>query len=282
MLSLAQKVAIRRHLGVPFAGTAEAGRLYGWRFTWYNEDLEFRMNNLQAPEEQLLTGVSLGSFRLGGMPTVDDVLTYHLNDGTNTYTATYTVQASDFDRPANPVNPSQAAPLYSIALNSANAINQVLQSLGYTTVGVEPADLFSPQYLPPYFAEVVILGPGSAVFTLTGSCVGTTAITIENPGTPCPVVGTFTSISTGTKSTVYGFIAICDYLAMGMTQQQLSLWLESGSAAGGGGAKFRQSELGARRALYLEYVAAMSRALGGEEYVKKFGGGRSGSAGAIA
>ena len=278
MLSLTQKVAIRRHLGVPFAGTAQNGRLMGWRFTWYNEDLEYRMNNLQAPEQQLLTGVSLGSFRIGGNPTVDDVLTFHLNDGQTTYNATYTVQPSDFTTPANQVNPSQSSPLYSIALNSSLAINAVLASLGYAAVGVMPADLFSPQYLPPYFAEVVILGPTSAVFTLTCSVAGTTNLTVENPGTPCPIVGTFTSVATGVKSTLYGIIAICDYLAMGMTQQQLGLWLSNATAAGGGGATFRADELRARRALYMEYTTQLSRMLGGEEYVKKFGVKSSGGA----
>jgi hypothetical protein len=275
VLTQTQKVAIRRHLGVPFAGTAQAGRLMGWRFTWYNEDLEYRMNNLQAPEQQLLTGVSLGSYRLGGMPSVGDVISYLLNDGV-TRSASYTVQPSDFAAPSNPVNPSESSPLYSIALNSALAENAVLAAFGYAAVGSMPADLFSPQYLAPYFAELLVLGSNANAFALSGSVVGTTNLTVSNPGTPCPIAATFTNAATGQQTTCYGIIAICDYLAMGMTQQQLGLWLNSASAAGGAGAQFRPDELRARRALYREYTDQLSRMLGGEEYVRKFGGRSNG------
>jgi hypothetical protein len=277
MLSQKQKIAIRRHLGVPTAGTAQAGRLYGWRFTFYNEDLEYRMNNLQAPEEVLLTGASIGSWKIQGNPTVGDVLTYNMEFENVVYTATYQVQDSDFSMPPNPVNPVDSSPLYLIALNSANAINEVIVPLGFSATGAMPADLFSPQYLPPYFAEVVIEAPGNDEFVLTSSVTGTTNLSVEDPGTQCPVVGTFLSIATGLQTTVYGYIAICDYLAMGMTQQNLSLWLEEAEVV------FQARELVQRRRLYQEYVAQMARFIGGDQYMRLFNntgvmGGVSGGA----
>jgi len=212
-----QKTAIRRHLGVPFAGTAQAGRLYGWRFTWYNEDLEYRMNNLQPAEEQLITGVSLGSFRIDGNPAVGNTITFTLDDGTNHIVVAYTVQTSDFAAPANPVNPSESSPLYSIAQNAVRALRASLASIGYQAVAIMPADLFSPTYTAPYFAEVVITGPGASIFTLLASQSGTTNLLASQQGVPSPVVATIAG------ALKYGFVSILDALSMGMTQADLSL-----------------------------------------------------------
>jgi len=272
MLTLVQKVAVRRHMGVPFAGTAGAGRLYGWRFTWYQEDLEFRMNNMQPPEEQLLTGVSLGSYRIAGAPRVDDVITFTVTDpvaGPQVFT--YQVKAADFALPANPVNPADASPLYSIAQNAALAANAALQSLGYAGIGVMPSDNFSPAFLSPYFAQLIIQGPSASLFTLAVSVSGSTNVIVDQPATTSPVTQTFTD-PTGTY-TKYGWIQICDYLAMGMGLASLSLWLTKADVA-----EFRHDEVRARRGLYREYCMQLEMALGGAEYVKKFGGGSSAGA----
>lgn len=271
MLTLKQKVAVRRHLGVPFAGTAQAGRLYGWRFTWYNEDLEYRMNNMQPPEEQMLTGVSLGSFRIDGRPTVGDVLTFNLNDGTNR-TANYTVQASDFTMPMNSLNPSMSSPLYSIALNSALAVNQQMASAGYAAVGVMPSDAMAPAFLPPYFAEVEILGPTTNTFTLTCSKTGTTNLLVSDAGSPCPVRTSLSDPVTATPTALYGYLAILDVLSMGMTQADLSLAYQTADVV-----TFRPDEVKARRALYKEYCIQMEMVLGGKDYVDKFSGGGGGA-----
>jgi hypothetical protein len=268
MLTQPQKVAIRRHLSVPFAGTAQAGRLYGWRFTFYSEDLEYRMNNMQPAEEQLITGNALAVWRMDGRPTVGDVLTFTVTDTVNgTMTATYTVQQSDFDKPADPVNPSDSSPLYSIALNASLAINNVMASKGYSAVGVMPADLASPQYMPPYFSEIDLSGPSSATFTIGVSRTGTTNTLIAQQATTCPVKATLSG------QTLYGYVAVIDSLAMGMAQSDLSLTYEKADVV-----QFRRDEIPARRALYAEYCTMLSRDLGGKEYVNKLSGGSGGGA----
>lgn len=268
MLTQPQKVAIRRHLSVPFAGTAQAGRLYGWRFVFYREDLEFRMNNLQPAEEQLITGNALGVWRMDGRPSAGDVLTFTVTDTANgTLTASYQVQQSDFEIPANQVNPSESSPLYSIALNAALAINQAMASKGYAAVGVMPADLFSPQYMPPYFSEIDITGPSSSTFTIGISRTGTTNVLIAQQSKACPVQATIAGVAR------YGYVDVIDALAMGMAQADLSLTYEKADVV-----NFRKDEVSARRRLYREYCTMLSRDLGGKEYVENFGGGSGGGA----
>lgn len=268
MLTQSQKVSLRRHLSVPFAGTAQAGRLYGWRFTFYSEDLEYRMNNMQPAEEQLITGNALAIWRMDGRPSVGDVLTFTVTDATNgTLTASYTVQQSEFAAPANPVNPSDSSPLYAIALNASLAINAAMASKGYAAVGVMPADLASPQYMPPYFSEIDITGPSSTPFTIAVSRTGTTNVLIAQQGKVCPVQASVAGV------TRYGYVDLIDALAMGMTQADLSLTYQKADVV-----NFRQDEISARRRLYKEYCTMLSRDLGGKEYVEKFGGGSSGGA----
>lgn len=264
MLNQKQKIAVRSHLGIGFAGTAEAGRLFGWRFEIHVEDLEYKMNNMQPAEEQLLTGVSMGSYRIAGAPSLGDVLTLTVA-GTP---VTYTVTSLDL---------AAQSPLYNIALNAATAIarNATLVAAGYSAVGVRPADTFSPQYVPPYFAQVLVTGPSSATIALSSSVTGTTNLLTDDPGSQCPVVATLENAVTGVQTTYYGYIPVCDALRNTMTQAGLSLWLVSADVV-----KFHPNEVSARRSLYAEYVRQMARAIGGDAYVRKFS--RGGAGGAVA
>lgn len=262
MLTQRHRIAIRRHLGVPFAGTAQAGRLFGWRFEIHVEDLEYKMSNMQPSEEQLITGYAMGSYRIDGNPTVGDVLTFTITDEVNgTMTATYTVTSADLNPRPNFVNPSEASPSFSIALNAANAINDVVASKGYSAVGVMPADLFSPQYLPPYFAEVIITGPGPSVYTIGCSRSGTTNLLVQDQAAPSPIAATVNGVQ------VYGYTALLDALAMGMTSANLSLAYQKADVV-----NFRPDEVGARLRLYREYCIMLSRDMGGKDYVRRFGG----------
>src|ERR1700723_2058804 len=99
MLSQRYRIGVRRHLGVPFAGTAQAGRLFGWRFSMKVEDLEWKMSNMQPNEEQLITGVAIASWNIYSPLTVGDVITYTIPDANGPHIVTYTVQASDFTQP---------------------------------------------------------------------------------------------------------------------------------------------------------------------------------------
>lgn len=284
MLSLAQKIAIRRHARIPFAGTAQAGRLLGVRFLFFREDLEYKMNNLQAPEEQLLTGVSLGSFRIDGRPTVGDVLTYTITDATQTTSVSYTVQQSDLGLQPNPTNPSESSPLYAIALNSATALTLQLQQYGYSVVGVMPADLLSPQFLPPYFAEVVVSSSASTAFTLSASVSSgaTTNLYVEAQGAVCPIRAQVTAADTGLPVVQYGLINLCDALDMAAAIPNLSLTYQMAGGGAGGGVTFRPDEIVARTRQYKYYVREMLRVLGGEQYVRELFGGNSSSSGASA
>lgn len=275
MLTQTQKVAIRRHLGVPFAGTAQAGRLYGWRFTWYAEDLEYRMNNMQPPEEALITGATLGSYQIDGRPTVGDLVTYTITDPTpRTIAVPYTVTLQDFMLPASQVNPADSSPLYAIALNSALAINNAASQFGYAAVGVMPADLFSPQFMPPYFAEVLITSAGqNKPFTLTAAQTGTTNLLVSNPGSPTPVRAAPIDPITLAPTPVYGFVSLCDAYAMQVSRADLSLWLSKADVV-----DFRRDEVAARDQLYGYYCMKLEEVLGGKDYVEKFGGGGGGGA----
>ena len=118
------------------------------------------MSNLTPNEEQLITGNAMGSWNIGDLISVGDVLTFTVTDNAGPHVVTYTVTDEDVTPTPNPVNPSEAAPSFYVAMHAANEINQQLNPLGYTAAGVMPADLFSPQYLAPYYAEVVLTAPG--------------------------------------------------------------------------------------------------------------------------
>jgi hypothetical protein len=136
-----------------------------------------------------------------------------------------------------------------------------------------PADLFSPQYLPPYFAELIVTGPSPTPFVLTGSVSGRTNLVVENPGSLSPVQASFINPTTNAQETFYGLIAICDFLANTMTQANLSLTYVKADVV-----TFRPDEVRARRGIYREYCMQLAKAIGGEQYVKAFSGSSSGGA----
>lgn len=261
-LSDRQKIAIRRHLGVPFSGTADAGRLFGWRFAIHNEDLEYKMLNMKAAEEVLLTGNSLGSWRIDGFPSAGDVLTFTLNDGTNNLTMPYTVLAGDL------VNPPNGSKSFAVALKAALVINAAANQYGYQTVAIQPGDSVSQPMIPSYYSELQVVGPSANTFTLGLTRTGTTNAFVLSNGIVSPVTATVGSTA---PVTLYGYIAICDYLAMLPIKADLSLWLTSAEVG------FRRDEVAARHGLYAYYCEQMSKTLGGREYVNHFGGRGGGS-----
>jgi uncharacterized repeat protein (TIGR01451 family) len=272
MLNQAQKVSLRRHMGVPFAGTAQAGRLFGWRFAITFEDLEFKMNNMTPPEEQLLTGYSMGSFSLRGVPTVGETITYLVTDpNAGVLTATYTVQPSDMT--FIPPGSSQTAPDFSVALNSALRINAAMGMYGYAGVGVQPADLISVPFLPPYFSELMITGPTTAAFPMAVSTTGTLNTTVEYPGKPSPAQATIGPA--GSQTTFFGYLNLCDYLAMQPAQARLSLRYMEADVV-----KFRRDEVAAQAQLYKYFCSQMGDVIGGKEYIRHFS--RGGGGGSVA
>lgn len=250
----------------PFANTAQAGRLFGWRFAIHVEDLEYKMSNLAPSEEQLITGNAMASWSIGDSPTVGDVLTFTITDANDLAPITYTVTDADLHPTENIVNPSEASPTFSIALNAAQAINNAASRYGYAAVAAMPADLFSPQYMPPYFAEVILTAPGSSpTFSIGASVDGMTNLLVEQQAAPSPIAATL-----GTTA-YYGYVALLDALAMSMSQANLSLIYQTADVV-----NFRPDEVRARRQLYRQYCELLSRDLGGKEYVEHFFGGGSG------
>lgn len=268
MLTERQRISIRRHLGIPFSNTAQAGRLFGWRFSSHVEDIEYKLSNLSPSEEQLITGKSMASFRIGGRPSSGDVLTYTITDpNAGALTIPYTVQSGDLTLPADIVNPAEAAPTYGVAFHSINSINNAITPYGYNAAARMPADLFSPAFLPAYFAQVIILGPGSSTFTISSSIIGTTNFIVEEQGAPCPVRATVNNV------TYYGYVDILDALAMQPARADVSLWVKGGTDG-----DFRSDEVSARNNQYRYYCEMLSRDLGGREYVNRFFSGSSGGA----
>lgn len=267
MLAQRQKVAIRRHLGVPFAGTAQAGRLFGWRFAIHVEDLEWKMSNLQPNEEQLITGNAVGSWGIYDVPTIGDVLTFNVIDALGTHSVPYTVTFADLHPQQNIVNPSEASVTFQIALNVATAINLALNARGYQASAAAPADIPAPPYFAPYFSEVIITGPGPTVFAISASVVGTTNVIVQEQVYPSPV----TAQINGTQ--LYGYVALLDALSMRVLSADLTLWIEKADVV-----TFRKDEVRARKAPYRYTAEMLSRDLGGKEYIDHFFSGGGGPA----
>ena len=113
LLTLGQRIDIRRHLGVPFAGLASSGMTMGIRTIFEAGQLEFYMLNLQPAEESVLTGSPYGSIRMYGNVIAGQVTTVTINGTPIVYTST----AAD----AAATDPRQ-----SVAINIANAINSLV------------------------------------------------------------------------------------------------------------------------------------------------------------
>lgn len=275
-LTQSQKIAVRRHLGIPFAGTAQAGRLFGWRWMDHVEDLEYRMNNMQPSEEQLLTGNSMGSFALTGVPTPGDVVTYTLTPPSpaSPIVVHYTVTSNDLK--FVPPGSSLVAPTFSIALNSVVALTPAIGPAGFQAVGVQPSDLISPPFMPPYFAEILITGPSSSLFSLAVSVAGTTIGGIDLAPTVSPVTATLGPA--GSQTILFGYLSICDFLAMQPATALLSLRYDTADVV-----KFRRDEVAAFAQQYRYYCKQLAHVMGGEQYINYFfGGGRGGHGGGSA
>ena len=124
-----------------------------------------------------------------------------------------------------------------------------------------PADLFSPQYFPPYFSEVIISGPTSDPFIISATVSGSTNFIVGRQVYLCPVTATINGTA------LYGYVAILDALAMRMSSADLSLWIAAADVV-----KFRSDEVRARVQLYRVYQQMLARDMGGQEYVSGIGG----------
>lgn len=198
------KVKIRDHLkyGVagmyrvsPAGGTTATGS-NGYRFFQAYGQLEYRMNNLSANEEAMVTGDAVGSVGFNGLdPVVGNVFTVNISGGGLSTPVTITVTASEGDKP------------YHLAAKVALAINgnTTLQAARFYAIALFGTGPFSQGTEIP-LPECNILAKEE--FTITASAAGSpTAVFITAQGDRIAY-----DASLDGRTTLFGFIPILDAL----------------------------------------------------------------------
>lgn len=237
-LTANQKVSIRRHLCVPFAGIPFSQYTSGLRTILTVGQLEMYMNVLQVEEECTLTGYPCGVIRIYGNPTVGAIV----NVTINAQLVQYTVQAADM---------RAAQPLANIANAVATAIN--ISGLGVmaATGSISTADL-PPAALPATGQVSIICG---STFALTASGEGITAVVDPGSnGTQYPEPNTLGIPEI--QPVQYGYIAICNYL-----QKRIMQLDAFASLTQAGGTKFNPNDMARRVELYDYWRTQMGMAL---------------------
>jgi hypothetical protein len=226
-LSAQQKVSIRDHLCVPFAGVPQSTYTAGLRTILTVGQLEMYLNVLQVEEECRLTGYPFGVLRIFGNVSAGQTVTATIN-GTP---VTYDVQASDALSPT---------PLLAVAGGLANAIN-------ISTVGVQSAtgSITSGDVAPaalPVFGQVTLTNP--TLFTLTAGATGGLNCIVDPSGNGQTYPQPNTALLSGVPA-LYGYIAICDYMLARIAQADAFLSFDTADVV-----KFRKYEIEKRTQLY--------------------------------
>jgi hypothetical protein len=225
-LTAQQKVAIRDHLCVPFAGIPFSQYTSGLRTILTVGQLESYMNLLQVEEECRLTGYPFGIIKIFGTPAVNDKVTAVVNR----ISISYTVKSADL---------LAAQPLASIANALATAINISGAGVQAATGSISTADL--PPAALPAFGQVTITNP--TTFTLTASATGLVAV-VDPAGNGQTYPQPNFVVNSGV-TTVYGYINICDYLLSRVGQADAFLSFEKADVV-----TFRKYEIEKRIQLY--------------------------------
>ena len=237
-LTAQQKVAIRGHLLVPYAGIPFSGNTAGLRTILTVGQLEAYMNFLQLEEECQLTGYPFGAVQIYGYPANGNTVTATINSTP----VTYTVQPSDL---------LALQPLANIANNLATKINMSNVGVQAATGSISTGDT-APAALPS-FGQVSIVSP--TTFTLTASATGGVSVNVP-PGAngqsyPQPNLTNVAGVPT-----LYGYIAICDYLQARIVQEDAFLSFETADVV-----KFRKYSVNKRIELYDYWRGRMGIAL---------------------
>jgi hypothetical protein len=247
MLTDIEKIDLRRHLAVPFAGIQTTGLTMGIRTIFTAGQLEFYMINLQPYEESVLTGRPYGQIRLVGQPVAGNQVTAVVNG----ITCTYTVQAAD------------TIGNYPLG-NVANGLAAVINNQSPNTGGVFAGGAYQPQSAPPAqlpgFAFVTLVSaiPGTT-FTLTSSFIGAVSSLVTANGGVVPHPNSTFLDQAGNSVTVTGYIAICNYLQENIVTASGNLSLLN--AGGPGVAQFRPYEIKQRIELYDYWREQMGRVM---------------------
>ncbi len=236
-LTAQQKVDIRRHLNVPFAGIPFSQYTSGLRTILTVGQLESYMNLLQVEEECTLTGYPCGVVRIYGTAVIGNVINVTINN----HLVTYTVQAGDV---------LARQPLVNIANSVASAINVSGIGVQAATGSISTGDL-PPAALPSTGQVSIICG---VPFTLAASGVGMTAVVDPmSNGQNYPYPNT---ASIAGAPAVYGYINICNYLETRTIQADAFLSFEKADVV-----TFRKYEIEKRVQLYDVWRKKMGVAL---------------------
>jgi hypothetical protein len=235
LITEGDKIAIRRHLNIAFAGTPGYGDTLGLRVVTRAGQLEMYMNALQAQEESVLLGVPLALAHTYGPLTVGQVLTFTIN-GT---AVTYTVTNADLLTPK---------PLDTVAANISLQVNT-------SGMGVLCAALSNGVFIETAF--MMANRSKFASFTVSGGPQ------LIDPGATFPYPQL--SIDTGDPANpiIYsGVLPLCNYLESSMlgSDARLAFW-QAGSAATGQ-VVFNKAEMRMRLALYRQQTRQMAVLLG--------------------
>jgi hypothetical protein len=249
MLSDVTKARIRMHLGIPTAGIPQTGSMLGWRYNNQVGTLEYRFINLQPFEEAQLTGIPAATVQVTGVPVAGDVVTVAIAAGAAIH---YTVTSDDL---------AADIPLQSIAQNVALAI--VAANQGYL------ADYAIPSQTKPYgplaFTGSVIVTPipsSPVAFTITASSTGGTIAYVAQQGVQVPPSVTFAE----TGLTVYGYVAICDYLEGRIANASDLVKYQQTKGASGAGVAMRLNELRERQNIYDNWCQKLADFFGISRY----------------
>lgn len=249
MLSEVTKSRIRMHLGIPAAGIPQTGSMLGWRYNNQVGTLEYRMINLQPLEEAQVTGIPSAIVQITGTPRAGDTISVTIGSGSP---IVYTVTDQDLDADI---------PLQSIAQNLALAI--IAANQGYL------ADYAIPSQTKPYgplaFTGSVIITPlpsSPTAFTIAVSNEGGTIAYVAQQGVQLPPSVTFTE----TGTTVYGYVAICDYLESRIANAADLVKYQQTKGASGAGVAMRMNELAERQNIYNNWCQKLADFFGISRY----------------
>lgn len=247
MLLENEKIAIRRHLNIAFAGLPGLNQTVGLRAVTRAGQLELYMNAIGPGEESVIVGAPYASMLIYATRLVGDVLTVTINGTTISYNVTL----------ADTMNPW---PQQAIAMNLATAINNV--STGAIAAAAAPPTAYPVNtnfggY--PQAAELFIRRADRAVFTTTISGPGF-QLAANGSTLPYPQLGY--DPGNGVITTVAGMLPICNYLQSAYFGAESRLSFDQAGASSTGQVIFRKAELRQRRFMYLQTVREMSVLLG--------------------
>lgn len=244
-LTIAQKSAVRRHLGYPVIGLLRnspgGGTLgaaaAGYRFHQVYGFLEYKLNNLNPDEEARLTGLAFGSVALvGPQPLAGDAITVTFSGGPLVSPVPVTVTLGS---PA-PAGDNRITLMNALA--GAISLNAGLQAAGFIAAAPYGTGPFSENAVA--IAECAFTNPQQ--FTLACTGTGAMAPQVTSNGallSPSAIIN-----QDGTTVT-WGYTPILDFLenAYGGTSQNLDT--QKADVWSG-----RSNELGQRQALYETWV----------------------------